>query len=155
MAALGWVVHSLGGIDLRFMDAGTSPYFVEDTAEPPEEKIDVAYVPLGDGSSGARVQYYNEGEAPHTIDVIGVGDTVQEAKDALAALQTKCDEAKNGSDVVYEYQLDESEPEPASWRILHGKLRPRWHTAEENAIIFALAGRNIAFGKLEMVLSKN
>lgn len=154
MPAVGWVVHSLNGIDLLYDDPATSTYFVEDTAEPPEQRIDEAFVAIGSGSSGVRVQYYNELEAPHSIDVIGVGATVGEAEAALAALQTQCDMAINGYDVTYEYQLD-STSSLVSWRVLRGKLRPRWHTAEEHVVIFGLAGRAISLGKLDLILSKN
>lgn len=149
----GWVVHSLGGISLLFTDVASSTYLVEDIANPPEEKINEEYVDLGDGA-GARLSAFSISEAPHTLDVICLGSDQAAADAARQALQAKIDLAIGGVDVSYEYQLDPSQPEPSSWKVVGGRVRERWLDSE-NVHLIGLAGRYVACAKVYLTLSKN
>lgn len=150
---MAWVQHTLGSLDLLFTDPATSTYFVEDMGEPPEDEIGDSYVNLNDGA-GARMAGFVVGKAPLTLDIICLGDDQQAADDARDALQDQIDAAMGGSVITYEYQTDASQPEPVMWRILGGRVRPRWHTGQGNEQIFALAGRSIALAKVVLNLSR-
>lgn len=149
----GWAVHTLGGIDLRFTDPAVSAYFVEDIADPPEEKTNEQYVALNDGA-GARLASFSVGEAPITLDVICLGASQDEADANRDALQAVIDAAISGDDVTYEYKRDAAQAENTIWLVQGGIVRPRWRTGDGNQQIFGLYGRYTSPARVVLTLSK-
>lgn len=148
----GLFVHSIGSIDLNTVDLATDDYFVEDFGNPPVQRVTETYVT--DGQS-AFLATYEEGEAPQTLNIFGLGTDEADAEAKLDALQTLFDQAANGTAVVvYAYQEDPSMVGPKTWTILRGKVQRRWRDVADNQL-FGFAGRAIAPAKLIFTLSKS
>lgn len=144
-----WTVHTLGSVDLLVED----DYFVEDTGNPPEERVGDGYVDLNDGP-GARLAFFTVGEAPFSLDVICLGETQTDADEKRETLRDQVDSAINGTILTYEYQMDVSQPEPVQWRVIGGRVKDRWRTGQGSEQIFALRGFYVALCKVDLFLSK-
>lgn len=119
-------VHTLGGLDLVFVDVATSSYVLPDVLGDMDEKRTEEFVELR-AADGARQSYSRGGEIGVDLGIIAFGDTLDEAEDRRLDIEAVLIAARNskstGSIVTY-VEKDESNAVAKTWRLIGGQLHP-------------------------------